>query len=163
MVHLLKSLSLRLACCSFLSSKCFTIKVNTICGRAQLLVSGCLKSMCHKFNSQGPGLRILELMIAGPKSAGFSSRVPGFRSQGLGPQVPGSQGFQVSDLRSQGLGPQVSGSRLSGSRVSGSQVSGPRVLGLRVPHVMVPSLRVPGLGFQVLILDNALFINSKFL
>ena len=81
----------------FLSSK-FASQVNTIYGGAQLLVSGCLESMCHKFNSQGLGLRILELMIASPKSGGFNSKVPILR-------VP---------LRSQ-----VSGSRVSGSRVSG--------------------------------------------
>ena len=69
-----------------------------------MLVSGCLESMCHKFNSQGLGLRILELMIASPKSGGFSSRVLGLR-------VP---------LRSQ-----VPGSRVLGPRVSGSRVSGP--------------------------------------
>ena len=63
--------------------------------------------MCHKFNSQGPGLRILELMIVGPKSEGFNSRVPGLR-------VP---------LRSQ----------VPGSRVSGPRVSGLRVTGLWVP------------------------------
>ena len=38
-------------------------------------------SMCHEFSSQGLGLRILELMIAGPKSGGL--RVPGLGSQVL--------------------------------------------------------------------------------
>ena len=52
-----------------------------------MLVSGCLESMCHKFNSQGLGLRILELMIASPKSRGFNSRVP------LRSRVSGSSGF----------------------------------------------------------------------
>ena len=74
----------------FIIKICFTIKVNTISGGAQLLVSGCLESMCLKSNSQGFGLRILELVIAGPKPEGFDSRVPGLRSQGLGSQVPGS-------------------------------------------------------------------------
>ena len=64
--------------------------------------------MCLKSNSQGPGLRILELMIAGPTSGGFNSRVPGlrvlgFRSPGL--RVPGSES------------PLVSGSRVSRSQV----------------------------------------------
>ena len=100
MVHLLESLGFRLACSSFLSSK-FASQVNTIYGGAQLLVSGCLESMCHKFNSQGLGLRILELMIASPKSGGFNSRVPVLRvplrfrvpgSRVSGYQGPGSQG-----------------------------------------------------------------------
>ena len=64
-----------------------------------MLVSGCLESMCLKSNSQGLGLKILELMIAGPKSGGFNSRVPGLRSPGLkvsGPDfrlchIPGSK------------------------------------------------------------------------
>ena len=125
MVHLLESLSFRLACSSFLSSK-FASQVNTICGGAQLLVSGCLESMCHKFNSQGLGLRILELIIAGPKSGGFSSRVPDLRSQGLGSQVPGSRisgprvsSLRVPGLRSQGLGSQDPGSQGPRFRVSG--------------------------------------------
>ena len=135
MVYLLESLNFQLACSSFLSSK-FASQVNTICGGAQLLVSGCLESMCHKFNSQGLGLRILELMIAGPKSGGFNSRVPGLRSQGLGLRsqglrVPGSRisgpwvsGLRVPGLRSQGLGSQDPGSQGPGCQVPGSRVSG---------------------------------------
>ena len=112
MVHLLESLSFRLAYSSFLSSK-FASQVNTICDGAQLLVSGCLESMCHKFNSQGLGLKILELMVAGPKSGGFN---PGSRVSGL----------KVSGLRSQGLGSQGPGSQVSGPRSQGPRVSGPR-------------------------------------
>ena len=96
-----------------------------------MLVSGCLESMCHKFNSQGLGLKILELMIASPKPGGFNSRIP------LRSQVPG-------------FGSQVTRSRVSGSWVSWSQGAGskgPRVSGLRVP----------GLESQVLILDYASF------
>ena len=88
----------------FIIKICFTIKINTICGGAQLLVSGCLESMCYEFNSQGLGLRILELMIAGPKSEGFNFRVSGLRFQGLGSQGPGSQ---VLGLRVPGLGSNV--------------------------------------------------------
>ena len=95
MVYLLESLIFRLACSSFLSSK-FASQVNTIYGGAQLLVSGCLESMCHKFNSQGLGLRILELMIASPKSGNFNSGVPvlrvPLRFQVPGSRVSGSQG-----------------------------------------------------------------------
>ena len=81
--------------------------------------------MCHKFNSQGLGLRILELMIPGPKIGGFNSRVAGLRVPLRFP-VPGSgvSDPRVSGLRSQSLGSQVPGSRVSGSRVSGFQ--GPR-------------------------------------
>ena len=68
--------------------------------------------MCHKFNSQGLGLKILELMVAGPKSGGFN---PGSRVSGL----------KVSGLRSQGLGSQGPGSRVPGLRARGSRVPGP--------------------------------------
>ena len=67
--------------------------------------------MCHKLNSQGLGLRILELMIASPKSGGFNSRVlglrvPGFRvseTQGLGSQGPRVLGRVSQGLESQAL------------------------------------------------------------
>ena len=55
----------------------------------------------HKFNSQGPSLRILGLRVAISKSQGPISRFLGVRvpeSQGLGFQNPGSQGLRVSGL-----------------------------------------------------------------
>ena len=117
MVHLPESLRFRIACSSFLSLK-FASQVNTICGRAQLLVSGCLESMCYKFNSQGLGLRILEL--AGPKSGGFNSRIPGLRVSGLRSQVSVLRvsSLSVLGLRSQGLMSQSPGSQDPRSRVS---------------------------------------------
>ena len=92
--------------------------------------------MCHKFNSQGLGLKILELMIASPKPGGFNSRIP------LRSQVPG-------------FGSQVPRSRVSGLRVPGSWVSWSQGAGSKGPRVS--GLRVPGLESQVLILDYASF------
>ena len=68
--HLLDPLSFLFTCLAFIIKLCFTIKVNTICGGTQFLISGYQKSMCHKFNPQGPGLK-----IAGPNSESFNSRV----------------------------------------------------------------------------------------
>ena len=89
--------------------------------------------MCHKFNSQGLGLRILELMIPGPKIGGFNSRVAGLRVP-LRFQVPGSG---VSDPRVSGLRSQVPGSLVSGSQVPGSRVSESRVSGSQGPRSWV--------------------------
>ena len=119
MVYLLESLIFRLACSSFLSSK-FASQVNTIYGGAQLLVSGCLESMCHKFNSQGLGLTILEL--EGPKSGGFNSRIPGLKVSGLRSQV---SVLRVSSLRVLGLRSQDLGSQSPGSQGPRSRVSDP--------------------------------------
>ena len=83
--------------------------------------------MCHKFNSQGPALRILDLRVANAKSQGPSFRVLGVRVPVLGSQVSESQGLE-------------------------SQC--PWVPGLRILGRMVPGLRGP--GSQVLILDYAL-------
>ena len=65
----------------------------------------------HKFNYQGPALRILGL------------RVALLKSWVLGSQSPRVLGSRV--LGSQGSGPQGSGSLVSGCRVSGLRVSGP--------------------------------------
>ena len=86
----------------FIIKICFTIKFNSIYG-----VGRDTRNLCHKFNSQGPYLRILGLRVASPKSQGPSSRVLGVR---------------VPCLR-------VTESWVSGSRVSGSQ--GPRSQGPR--------------------------------
>ena len=59
----------------------------------------------HKFNFQGPALKILGLRVTISKSQGPISRV-------LGVKVPGRR---------------VPGSRVAGLRVSGSRVSGLRV------------------------------------
>ena len=84
---------------------CFTIKVNSICGAGRDTWN-----LRHKFNSQGPALRILGLRVAISKAQGPISRV-------LCVRVPGSW---VSESR-------VSGSLVLGSLVSGlrSWVSGP--------------------------------------
>ena len=74
----------------FVIKICSTIKVNSICG-----VGWDTKNLCHKFNSQGPALRVLGLRVASSKSQGpgcqgpmyQGSRVPGLRVPGPGPQV----------------------------------------------------------------------------
>ena len=100
----------------FIIKICFTIKVNSICGAGRDT-----RNLCHKFNSQGPTLRILDLRVANPKSQGPSSGVLGVRVlclRVLEPQVPDSR---VS--RSQGIKSQCPW--VSGISVLGSQVSGP--------------------------------------
>ena len=87
----------------------------------------------HKFNSEGPALRILGLRVAIFKFQGPISRF-------LGVRVPESQGHEFQSPGSQVL--RVLGSQVSVLRVLGSQVSG---------------LRIPGTGSQVLILDYAYF------
>ena len=77
------------------------------------------RNLCHKFNSQGPALRILGLRVASLKSQGPSSRVLGVRvpyprvtvprcqgpvSQSPRVPVPGSQGSKVAGHGSQGPG-----------------------------------------------------------
>ena len=72
---------------------CFTIKVNSICGAGRDTWN-----LRHKFNSQGPALRILGLRVAISKAQGPISSVPCLR---------------------------VSGSRVLGSLLSGLRVPGP--------------------------------------
>ena len=108
----------------FIIKICFTIKFNSIYG-----VGRDTRNLCHKFNSQGPYLRILGLRVASPKSQGPSSRVLCLRAP-----VPGSW--------------------VSGSRVSESQSPGSQDLESQGPRV--PGLKVPGPESQVLILSYAL-------
>ena len=98
--HLLEHLSFRLRCPSFILSK-FASQINSICGAGQDI-----RNLCHKFNSQGPALRVLGLRVASPKSQGSSSRVlvvlvlvvPGSWVSGYqSPRVPGPK---VLGLRS---------------------------------------------------------------
>ena len=82
----------------YLIKICFTIKVNSICGAGRDTWN-----LLHKFNSQGPALRILGLSVAyskfqGPISGVLGVRVPCLRVPGLGSQSPG-----VSDPGSQDL------------------------------------------------------------
>ena len=63
------------------------------------------RNLCHKFISQGPALKILDLRVASPKFQGSSSR--------------------VLDVR-------VPCPRVPESRVLGLRVPGPKVPGLRV-------------------------------
>ena len=87
----------------FVIKICFTIKVNSVCGAGRDT-----KNLCHKFNSQGPALRILGVKVAIPKFQGPIFRVLGVRvtwprvseSQVLGPE---SQGLRVPGLRARGL------------------------------------------------------------
>ena len=88
---------------NFLLSKFASqFKVNSICGAGRDTWN-----LHHKFNSQGPALRILGLRVAISKSHRPSSRVlcvgllcprvP--ESQGTRSQSPGCQGLRASDLR----------------------------------------------------------------
>ena len=80
------------------------------------------RNLFHKFNSQGPAFRILDLRVATPKSQGPSSRVLGVRvscRRVLEPQVPGLRVLNLSVLGSRVSGPQSPGSQDPGSRVSG--------------------------------------------
>ena len=159
----------------FIIKICFTIKVNSICGAGQDT-----RNMCHKFNSQGPALRILDLRVVNSKYQGPSSGIVGIRVPVLGswvsgPCVLGSQSPRSQIPRVPGpgsQGPRVSSLSVLWSWISGPQGPGsqsPRVLGPRVPEsqgLRVPGLRVsrsqgPGFqglrissrGSQVLILD----------
>ena len=58
----------------FVIKICFTIKVNSVCGAGRDA-----KNLCHKFNSQGPALRILGVKVAIPKFQGPIFRVLGVR------------------------------------------------------------------------------------
>ena len=116
---------------NFLLSKFASqFKVNSICvaGRDTW-------NLHHKFNSQGPALRILGLRVAISKSHRPISRVLGIRvlcsrvpvpgSCVWGSCVPGSQNPRVLGPRVPGvrvLGPQISGSRFSRFWDPGSQV-----------------------------------------
>ena len=105
----------------FIIKICFAIKINSICGAGRDTWN-----LHHKYNSQGPALRILGLRVIVSKNQGHISRI-------LGVRVPCSR-------------VQVPGSRVSGSCFSVSQ--SPRVRRLRVPGLRVPRIRVP--GFKVL-------------
>ena len=107
LVLLLKPVSFRLRCPSFLLSKrisYFTNKVNTICGAGRNT-----RNLCHKFNCQGSAFRILGLRVVSPESQALNFRVLSVKV--LCPRVP------------------VPGSWVSGSRVPGTQ--SPRLLGPR--------------------------------
>ena len=69
--------------------------------------------MCHKFNPQGPGLKVLALRVVCPKSQGpiLGSWVPGSHLPWSWVPCPGSQ---VLRPQGQGLGSQVPGSQVSG-------------------------------------------------
>ena len=118
MIHLLEYLSLRLSCPSFLLSK-FATQLKLIQS-----ASRDTRSLCHKFISQGPALRILGLRAASPKFQGPSSRVLGARVPC--PMVSWSM-FQGTGCQ----GPRVTGSRVPEARVPGLRISGSRVPGLR--------------------------------
>ena len=67
------------------------------------------RSLCHKFNFQGPALEILGLRAISPKSQGPSSGALGVRvpcPRALGPRVPGPriQGPRIPGPESQGRG-----------------------------------------------------------
>ena len=139
LVHLLQHLSQvfdldALAFCYFVIKICFTIKINSICGAGQ---DTC--NLRHKFNSQGPALRIMGLRVAISNSQSPSSRALGVRvpcsrvpeSWDTAPQSPRSQGLRVLGLRFPGLSVPV----------------------LRVLKSRVLDLRVSDPGSQVLILD----------
>ena len=61
----------------------------------------------HKFNFQGPALRILGLRVPISKSHSPTSRVLGARVPCPRAQSPGSQGPEVAGLRVPGSGSQV--------------------------------------------------------
>ena len=107
LVYLLESLSFRLWCPGFLSSKlCFIIKISAICGAGQDT-----RNLCHKFNSQGPSSRVLGVRVLCPRvpeSYGLrvlvlGPRIPGLRSHDSGPQSSWPQGFGSQGLESQVL------------------------------------------------------------
>ena len=125
----------------FIIKICFTIEINSSCGAGQDTWN-----LRHKFNSQGPALRILGLRVAISNSQGTISRVLGVRVPC--PRFP-VRGSWVSGSQST----RVPGSRLPESRVSGSRVSGSGVPGLRILRSRVSGLTVPCPGSQVLILD----------
>ena len=109
LVHILELLSFRLRYHSFLLSKlCFIIKVNIICG-----VGWDTANLCHKFNSQGPVLRILGVRVTCLWVSG--SHVSGSQFQSPGCQGTASQ----SPIITRSWIPK-SQSWVSGSRVSGS-------------------------------------------
>ena len=117
----------------FIIKICFTIKVNSISGAGLDT-----RNLCHKFNSQDPALRILDLRVANPKSQGSSSGVRGVRVPVLGSWVSGScvLGFQSHRF-------QLPRSRVSGSQDLKSQC--PRAASLRGPGLRVSGSQVPGL------------------
>ena len=116
-----RDLSFRLECPTFFIIKiCFTIKVNSICGAGRDT-----KNLCHKFNSQSPALRILDLRVANPKSQGSSSGVLGVRVPVPGSCVSGSCVIGSWSPRSQILESRVSESE-------GLESQCPRVQSLRI-------------------------------
>ena len=120
----------------FIIKICVTIKVNSICGAGRDT-----RNLCHKFSSQGPALRILDLRVANSKSQGSSSGVLGVRVPVPGSLVSGSC---------------VIGSWSPRSLIPESQVSESEGLEFQCPRV--PDLRISGPkgpGSEVLILDYA--------
>ena len=122
----------------FIIKICYTIKVNSSCG-----VSRNTRSLCHKFSSQGPALRILGLRVAIPKFQEPRSRVLGVRAPC--PRFP-APGSWVSECRVPGS----QGHRFPGPRVLGHRCLSPRSQGLRVPS---PGPQGP--RSQVLVLEYA--------
>ena len=92
-------------------------------------------SLCYKFSSKGPALRILGLRAASPKFEGPRSRVLGVmvpyprvpvpRFWVSGSSVPGSQIPRSQSPKSLGL-------RL---RIPGSQISGPEIFSFWKPQI----------------------------
>ena len=117
----------------FIIKICVTIKVNSICGAGRDT-----RNLCHKFNSQGPALRILDLRVANSKSQGSSSGVLGVRVP-----VPGSWVSESRVIGSWSTSSQIPESLVPGPRVPGSRVSMSQELGSQCPRV--PGLRVSGL------------------
>ena len=95
----------------FIIKICFAIKVNSICGAGRDTWN-----LRHKFDSEGPALRILGLRVAISKSQGPISRVLCVRVPVLGSRVPELRVSGSWDLRSQGPRSPVSG---PGSHVPG--------------------------------------------
>ena len=102
----------------FIIKICFTIKVNSICGAGRDT-----RNLCHKFNVQGPALKILDLRVTNPKPQRPSCGVLGVRVPVLGSWVSESYVLGSQSPRFPGL--RVSSLSIPGCRVSGSWVSGP--------------------------------------
>ena len=91
LVLLLEHPSFRLICPSILLSK--------FASQLKLIQSVVRVGISHKFNSQGPALRILSLRIASHNSKGSSSRVIGVRVSCPRVLIPRSYGPKVPGLR----------------------------------------------------------------
>ena len=112
LVHLLGFLSFRLSCTRFLLSK-FAPQLKLIQSASRVT-----RSLCHKFNFQGPALKIVGLTAASPnfprpRSSVLSVRIPFPRVPALGSRVsgsylPGLQGHRFPGPGSQRHGPRVS-------------------------------------------------------